>query len=156
MAQEPAPGSKPALGSPVSLVVATPAHVAVPMLVGLSLSQAQVALTAAGLELGTLARKLDENVKEDNVTGQTPRPGTRIEAGKVVDLDVGQPAVRVPGVVGLALQDGSDMLRKARLEPGRSAMREAAGSKPGLILSQSVRPGTLVAIGTSIDFEVER
>ena len=153
VAQEPPAGSRPAPGSSVSLVVAQ-ARVAVPRLVGLPLDKAQAALAATGLQLGKLTKKLDESVNVDSVIGQTPLPGTRIESGRAVDLDVGQTAVRVPMIVGQAPQDGSDMLKKAKLQPGRLTKRETTASKPGVILSQSVRSGTLVAIGTPIDFEV--
>lgn len=152
--QEPAAGSRQPPGTSVSLVIAVEASVAVPPLVGLSLENAQTVLTGAGLQTGTLTKKLGEAFTDSDVVGQAPAPGTRIEKGQRVNLTIAQAGVKVPRIVGVPSRDAADVLKRGRLEPGRSTSRPTTASAPGIVLSQRVPADTLVAIGTSIDFEV--
>jgi hypothetical protein len=87
--------------------VTPPATVVVPNLVGMRLPQATSATDAAGLTIGWPTHCRDE------VTAQSPAPGTRVDRGTRVTVEL-VPCV-VPNLVGMRLEAAKDAIARANL-----------------------------------------
>jgi len=77
--------------------------IAVPNVVGMSQSQAQAAISSAGLTVGTITQSQSQTVPQGQVISQNPAPGTQVARGAVVTLTVSSgtqpPAPAVAGLV---------------------------------------------------------
>jgi beta-lactam-binding protein with PASTA domain/glutamine amidotransferase PdxT len=109
MSQDPAAESSVPLGTEVSLVVSLgPAPVAVPDVVGLTMAQARLALTAKNLSVALpVGGEFSETIPRNVVIRQDPEPGTSLPAGSSVALvrSLG-PATTEPGEASLvAIED---------------------------------------------------
>lgn len=90
ISSDPGSGASATPGSKVNLVVGS-GKVKVPNLVGLTLSEAQQALSDAGLQPDTQFQQTDA-VPENQVLSQTPKQGTSVDAGSTVKIVVAQKA----------------------------------------------------------------
>lgn len=89
IAQTPPAGSSVAAGSAVDLVVSSgPPQVVVPDVVGQGVSSATVALTGAGLVVGTVTHEVSTTVPFNVVISQAPAAGASVAAGSAVALVV--------------------------------------------------------------------
>nr|MBA3614305.1 PASTA domain-containing protein [Nitrospirales bacterium] len=89
ISQNPAAGASVAAGSPVDLVVSNgPAPVSVPNVVGLAKTNAESAITGAGLTVGAITTASHASVASGRVISQTPAAGTSVAAGSAVALVV--------------------------------------------------------------------
>jgi hypothetical protein len=79
-------------GSAVNLTISRgpehPQTVAVPDVVGMSQSQAESAITSAGLTVGAITQSPSETVPQGQVISQNPAEGTSVEKGTAVSLVV--------------------------------------------------------------------
>jgi len=103
LTQSPAPGVQLEEGGVVSLVVSEGVLLhAVPLLVGLSREEAELALSAVDLAVGAILRTFSEEVVEGEVLEASIVPGTEVETGGAVDLTLSAgPEPRVlPQLVG--------------------------------------------------------
>ncbi len=97
ISQTPSAGDNVAPGSAVDLIVSLGA--AVPNVVGLTQSNAQKALAAAGLTVGTVTTTISATVPIGDVIGQTPGAGTNVPPGSSVALVISSgPPVFLMGV----------------------------------------------------------
>ncbi len=90
-----------------------PPPVAVPKLLGLSIDDAEAALTDAKLEIGARRREYHDTVAEGRVIGQSAPPESTLGQGSAVDLVIsrGHAPVEVPKLGGLAEEDAFAVLR---------------------------------------------
>ncbi|MEA2483889.1 MAG: eukaryotic-like serine/threonine-protein kinase [Thermoleophilaceae bacterium] len=89
--QDPVAGTKVASGDRVTITVSKgPATVAVPDVVGLTRSDAQGALTAAGLNVQVKTRKATDPADDGIVLDQRPGHDTQLKKGRTVVLYVGK------------------------------------------------------------------
>ncbi|OLS42669.1 PASTA domain-containing protein, partial [Rhodovulum sulfidophilum] len=103
LAQDPGEGAELALGSAVSLTVATePARAGVPNLVGLSQDRARDVLRDRGLRMGGTATRESGSVAPGTVLAQNPGEGVELAPGSAVALTVATEPARaeVPNLVG--------------------------------------------------------
>ena len=114
--QSPAAGAEVPLHSPVDLVVSlgSPAAATVPDVVGMGLEDANDALAAAGLAVGSVARVFSGFVPVGEVMRQNPPAGTASHTGAEIDLVIssgvdlsGVNAVRVDGDNTSGIEDGT-------------------------------------------------
>lgn len=97
LSQDPYPGSRVKHNRMVYLTIVSliPEKTAVPDLKDLTLRQAQAMLESAGLKLGRLLfiRSFDEDAVQNQLyMNRVIAPGTRIDKGSVIDLQVGMGA----------------------------------------------------------------
>ncbi|QWT23311.1 protein kinase [Subtercola sp. PAMC28395] len=90
----------------------TPAQVAAPALLLLSLADARAALTAAGLTLGSITSQ-DSNRPGDTVLSVSRTAGTSVEPGSAVDVVVASGSNAVPIVTGLGQSDAIASIQSA-------------------------------------------
>ena len=80
VAQDPKPDDEVVAGDEVTLTVAVPIElVGVPDLTGMTLPEAQAALDAEGLVLGTRTEEPSDEFEPGEVTSQTPAPGEEVD-----------------------------------------------------------------------------
>ena len=134
ISQDPAAGINVVPGSPVDLVVS---GVAVPNVVGLSQTQAQLALSIAGLTVGTGTTANSATVPIGNVISQSPVAGTNVFPGNPVALVVSLGAM-VPNVVGLTQAAAQTAIITASLTVG-SGTKANSGRCPSARSSVKIR-----------------
>ncbi len=153
--QDPPPLRAVRRGRPVRVVLSRgEARVEVPDLVGLSLRQSELALSAVGLRVGHLARSFDP-AGALGVVGQRPHARTLVSKGDRVDLLVreGHDRVwhRMPDLVGASLVRVREQLARARFDIRRVTYRDDGRAAPGTILDQWPPAGSRIPSGGSIE-----
>lgn len=104
-------------GQVIEVVVsAGPARIQVPSLNLLSLAEAQAALEARGLELGTVTTENSSSVAKDVVIRSDPASGAELRAGDRVNVVVSTGLVRVPDVRNLQVGEASAQLTALGLQ----------------------------------------
>ncbi len=149
--QNPGPGVRVPVGSPVHLVLAVQELVPVPGLVGLSRDEARRRLETGRLSLGELSERASET-DVGSVLEQRPRAGQRVPAGSPVHLVVAvqvQEMVAVPDLSGLDLEQVRTLLAQHRLQLG-GPQQQKSKLKAGTILSQKPAPGSMIPIGSEV------
>ena len=89
--QSPAAGEPAKQKSIVRLVLAEPAGIAVPKVTGTHLAKAKKTLQEAGLTVGAVRRVEHEELGQDYVLRQDPKPGAEVPPGTEVELTVVAP-----------------------------------------------------------------
>jgi len=159
MSQNPLAGSSAAQGSAVDLVVSTgPAAttVATPDVVGFAQVDAENAIVAAGLVVGTITTANDATVPAGDVISQSPTAGTVVTLGSAVDLVVslGPVTVSTPDVVGLSQTAASSAIVAAGLVVGTVSTASSNTVPAGDVISQNPVAGTAVVEGSAVDLVV--
>ena len=133
--------------------VLTPEKVAVPNVVGASISVAQQRLTSEGFEVETVRDTSDK--PRNTVFGQDPGAGATVEDGATITISVseGPAIVNVPDVVG----DGRLQARKTLTDAGFE-IEETRSFSDGVsinrVISQSPDGGSLSESGKAVKIEV--
>ncbi|MGD8569399.1 MAG: PASTA domain-containing protein [Gammaproteobacteria bacterium] len=159
ISSDPVAGTLVALGSVVNLVIAgTPVTVSVPDVVGLTQTDAETAITGAGLVVGTVTTASSDTVAAGDVISQNPVAGTSVNQGSAVDLVVSTgPAattVATPDVVGLAQADAESAITAVGLVVGTVTTSNSTTVPAGDVISQNPVAGTTVALGSAVDLVV--
>jgi beta-lactam-binding protein with PASTA domain/tRNA A-37 threonylcarbamoyl transferase component Bud32 len=132
---------------------AGPKQVKVPNLVNQNVTQAQNALTSAGL---TPAVRTNSNstAPAGTVIKESPRAGTLVIPGSTVTLVVSGGGAKVPNEIGQSLQVAQGALQAQGLTYTVNYVPATGGTKPGTVVGMNPKPGTVVAKGTSITLQV--
>ena len=130
-------------------------EVTVPNVVGLAAGDAAQQLVDLGLETGSLQVRRDD-VEPGTVVAQEPAPGTVVDAGTHVQLEVAEAdpgasagAVEVPDVVGLPVNDAVAALDALGLVAS-TTLEARDDVSPGTVVGQGPEGGTPVDPGTSV------
>jgi len=154
ISQSPAAGIQVAEGARVDLVISTgPADTTVPGVVGLSQSDAEAAIIAAGLTVGTVTSANSDTVATGDVISQSPAGGTDVALSTEVDLVVslGPLLVSVPDVGGLTQSAAEAAIIAEGLTIGTVTSANSDAVPAGDVISQSPAPGTSVSANTTVD-----
>jgi beta-lactam-binding protein with PASTA domain len=154
----PSGGALVNVGTTVDIVVSLGlAPIATPDVLGLPQADAEAAIVAADLVVGTVTLFPSDTVPAGNVISQTPLAGFPVVAGTVVDLTVssGPALVTVPSVVGRSYSTAVAAIENAGLVVGNVSTVFTRRSC-GRVRSQSPNAGTTVAAGTAVDLVVTR
>jgi serine/threonine-protein kinase len=133
------------------------ARVPVPSVVGLSLEDAEAALTEVGLKRGEVTEVNDKTVPAGQVISQSPIALFPAEEGSEVDLTVssGPKQVTVPELVGLPKDEAETALTDLGFTP--KIDYESSGNVPlDQVISQQPEPGEEVDEGSTVAFVVSR
>ena len=164
IAQNPLAGTPAGRGRGVDVTVAqTPVvtRVRVPGLRGLELEPARSALKEAGLRPGTLREEQNAQFPSGTVIRQNPPAGRNVRPGSTVDLVVAAAPPqadlrRVPALIGLAIKEAENRLRRSGLGLGQVMEQRTRSAKSGMIINQKPRAGIAVKPGTPVDLVVAR
>jgi len=129
--------------------------VTVPAVVGLPYDSAAKRLAEVELEAVMGDARSSATVPRSIVIAQSPLPGTRVQAGGRVTLDIsaGQRRATVPPLAGLSEAEAIALLQRRDLRVGAIARRAAAEPR-GTVLSSQPDAGTVVAEGTAVELTV--
>ena len=159
ISQNPPAGSFEQPGHPVDLMISRgPEPVAVPYVVGMSLSDATAALESAGFVAGTLTEEYSNDVAAGSVISQNPRAGTLRQPGLPVDLAVcqGPEPVAMPAVVGKLLEDAETALTSAGFVVGAVTWVYSDDVAAGTVISQNPPAGSFEQPGFSVELVVSK
>jgi beta-lactam-binding protein with PASTA domain len=155
--QSPRPGVTADEGSVVTINVSGgPGQVTVPSVEGQPSQQAKAQLTAAGLK-PKVEKQFSDTVPRNDVISASPAPGTTVDRGTTVTLQVsrGKEQVAVPDVTGDSEDNARSALEGAGLRVG-TVTQEESDKDPGTVLSQSPAAGKRVAKGAAVDLTVAK
>lgn len=134
-----------------------PRLIEVPSVVGLSIRDARLRITQAGLSVGRETATVAPDVPIEHVVAQTPEAGSYLKEGLPVDLVVSrqqaaEETVVLPDLRNMALENAKARLIELGLTLG-NVWADASYSVPqGHVISQNPPPGTHLAPGESVDF----
>ena len=149
ISQTPIGGASAAAGSAVQLTVSLGVAVTVPNVVGLPQAQAQTAITAAKLTVGTVSKANSLTVAAGNVISQAPASGTTFPQGSLIDflVSLGPPSVTVPNVVGLAEAQAQATIVAAKLAVGTVNKANSTTVAVGNVIIQAPAAGAMALQG---------
>ena len=158
LAQVPPPGGVEPEGTDVVLDVSLGQRSGeVPPVVGLTRSQAEVALEHAGLDVGEV-QEVRDAAPRGQVLASDPAPGQRVPIPTAVALTVstGPATVAIPDVTGQPYPRARVLLEQLGLRVGRVVVDEASLVSPNTVVGQSPAAGRTVTAGTTISLTVSR
>ncbi|MHC4619015.1 MAG: PASTA domain-containing protein [Planctomycetota bacterium] len=151
VSQNPAGGTSVLIGSSVDLLVSL-GKPRVPDVVGMTEGEADTAITAVSLRVGTVTYVRDNNTPPGDVISQDPAAGTEVFVGSAVDLVVS--VAVVPNVVDMLKSDANTMLAAAGLAVGTSVYEYWDTIGAGIVIDQDPVAGTELPAGSGVDLVV--
>jgi len=155
--QSPRPGVMADKGSLVTINVSGgPGQVAVPSVEGTPSKDAQDQLKTAGLK-SKVEKQFSDTVPRGNVMSASPSPGTTVDRGTTVTLQVsrGKEQVSVPDVTGETEDNARSAIEGAGLRVGKVTQQES-DKDSGTVLDQSPAAGKSEAKGSAVDLTVAK
>ena len=133
--------------------------VEMPRLRGMSLRQAEISLQQAGLALGRVRYVRGASLPPGAVIGTRPGPGTLLEKGREVDVDLSsdgsEKSQRMPTLTGLSLTQAKRRIAALGLTLGKVQSKPHGKSLPHTVLSQKPEPGAELK-GQKVDLVVSK
>jgi eukaryotic-like serine/threonine-protein kinase len=153
--QQPDPGERIDKGNTVVIFVSTgKAKVTVPGVVGAQSTDAVAALTERGLKVKIV--RINSEKETGTVTGQFPKPGTRLVKGEQVRINVSQgpKPIAVPPVVSFPYEQAAGTLQGAGFAVAR---RDVESNEPkGVVVQMDPPANTLASKGATITLFVSK
>ncbi len=131
----------------------------VPNVVSLTQADAEKAILASGLRLGTVTQQPSDTVPLGCVISQDPKALGTAKANSQVNLVISSgkekaKKVQVPDLKGLSQSDAERELNKLGLIGVATAPEVSSAVAPGKVFKQSIGAGTNVLEGTKVSFTV--
>lgn len=158
LSTRPAPGASARTGSTVKAVVSLgPERYDVPDLKGLTVGEADVALGATKLQLGTQTQAYHDTVQTGLIISSTPPAGTSVKPGTLVAVAVsnGPAPVDLPKLEGTNGKKATAKLKDLGLEVDRSDRTSEEVAK-GLVIEMDPPGGTTVHRGDTVKLVVSK
>jgi serine/threonine-protein kinase len=127
-----------------------PPQETVPALAGMTQTEAERALTDAGLRLGQVSQDTSPDVPKGQVMAQDPDAGQKVDEDTRVDITVsqGKPKQEVPDLLGSNKDSAADQLKALGLNP---RLKEKDSDEPqDDVVEMDPAPGTQVADGATV------
>ena len=133
----------------------------VPNLLGMADAEAQNAIVAAGLSVGSVGYEYNDDVPEGQVYAQSVDGGKKVAPGTAVGISVSngpKPAekIEVPPVTGTSLENARQLLGSAGLSVGNVTYQNSDSVAAGNVISCSPGVGNSVEEGTSVSLVVSQ
>ncbi|MCE1177451.1 MAG: Stk1 family PASTA domain-containing Ser/Thr kinase [Micrococcales bacterium] len=142
--EEPLAGKEVRRGSTVEVSVSKGRErYAVPTLAGRTRAEAEQALKAERLVLGTVSQEWSESVPEGQVISSTPEAGASLKRGASVGLSVskGRQPIPVPALSGASEQSARSQLERAGLAVGEVTRENSSSVPEGSVIRTSPTAG---------------
>ena len=161
LSQNPVANSKLKRNSQVRVVMSLGAKkIPVPNLEGQSLRAAQIVVLQRGLTLGVLDVIASEVEEKDRIAAQSPPPEVGFAQSLTMNLLVSTGKKRREYLMPDLTNQNSDELvgefASLGLKVGSMNYQSVPGVPKGVVLMQSPPPGSKIAEGSAVDFEVNR
>jgi serine/threonine-protein kinase len=155
--QDPRPGRRidPRTGVVKVYVSSGKPKATVPNVVGRSRDEAVGELTSRGLKWRVVEVNSEQAV--NTVTGQSPKPTTRVDEGTTVRINVskGPKEIAVPSVVGQPFESANGALLAAGFKVAKP--RDVASDQPvGTVVGQDPSAGSLAGAGATVTLDVSK
>lgn len=157
ISQEPEAGIMKPPGTSVDIVVSQgPEPMAVPDVLGKSLSEATAVIVSAGFSLGRVVQGYSETEPAGAIISQNPVSGTMMPPGTTINLVISQgpEPVAVPDIIGDPEADALALITGAGFVPGVISREWNSTVPTGRVISQNPASGTVMPPGTTVDFVV--
>ena len=156
--QTPEAGEKVSKHTKIEVVVSSGlvgSKKAIPNVSGMSETEAQNELEEAGFKV-TSSFQYDDSVESGKVISTTPEAGTKAEKGSTVTMLVSQGSNKktVPDVRGMADATAQSTIKSYGFNVGTVTYDYSDSVEKGMVISQTVEPGTKASAGTSISITV--
>ena len=156
--QTPEAGEKVSKHTKIEVVVSSGlvgSKKAIPNVSGMSETEAQNELEEAGFKV-TSSFQYDDSVESGKVISTTPEAGTKAEKGSTVTMLVSQGSNKktVPDVRGMADATAQSTIKSYGFNVGTVTYDHSDSVEKGMVISQTVEPGTKASAGTSISITV--
>ena len=156
--QTPEAGEKVSKHTKIEVVVSSGlvgSKKAIPDVRGMSETEAQNELEEAGFKV-TSSFQYDDSVESGKVISTTPEAGTKAEKGSTVTMLVSQGSNKktVPDVRGMADATAQSTIKSYGFNVGTVTYDYSDSVEKGMVISQTVEPGTKASAGTSISITV--
>ena len=158
LGQLPTPGALEARGTTVILDVSLGAkRGTVPAVAGLTRREAELALAAAGFDLGDVSERIDQRPRGE-VIATVPRIGTSVLQPAAVSLvlSAGPDAVTVPDMAGMPVEEALALIAQLGLAPAPVKADSASTQPEGTVSAQSPRAGALLSPGAPVTLTIAR
>jgi beta-lactam-binding protein with PASTA domain len=156
--QSPAPGTRVARGSAVSLVLAEAPRRVVPDVMAKDLDTARSVLSRAGFSVRSVSNEETEQAPPNTVLRVEPAAGTEVaDESPSVELVVAiapDRRVSVPPLIGLPLDDATERLKRAGLVANSRRGRRDATLPDLQVTAQEPAAGTRLAKGDTVTLDV--
>ena len=131
-------------------------EIVVPNVVNLAQADAESAIVAAGLTVGTVTTASSDTVPVGEVISQSPASGSLVAPGSAVDLTVssGPANIVVPNVVNLAQANAEAAIVAAGLSVGTVSTAGSFTVPTGDVISQNPIAGASVVPGSPVNIVV--
>ncbi|MFF1539810.1 Stk1 family PASTA domain-containing Ser/Thr kinase [Microbacterium sp. NPDC058269] len=137
-------------GSTVTLYVSKGEEtVVMPKIEGMALNDAKNALSAAGLELGTVIQRNDKALAANTVISASEKADTELDPGTVINLVVASGKVTLTDLVGWTVDAATTNLTDLGLVAVPTETADCPTTEPATVRSMSVAPGD-VPVGSSV------
>ncbi len=129
------------------------AEVRVPELLSRDLEEARDTAGAVGLRVEVVRREPHPTEPAGRIIDQRPLPGRTVRSGRVVAVTVsaGEPAGRLPSIVGLTPRQAAATLQREGYRIGRTARCPVEGVPAGVVALQSPAAGSSLPRGKAVD-----
>jgi eukaryotic-like serine/threonine-protein kinase len=159
ISQEPAPDDAVKKGRMVVVVVSKGSETGtVPDVRNLPERKAITELRRQGFLVGKKRHDYSDELGKNQVVSVSPAPGTGVSREMPLDLlisDGPRPThADMPNLIGESLLDAKLKIEKGGLKLGRIEYKNSATLSPGTVISQSLPPGSSVALQSTIDLVV--
>ena len=156
--QTPEAGEKVSKHTKIEVVVSSGlvgSKKAIPDVSGMSETEAQNELEEAGFKV-TSSFQYDDSVESGKLISTTPEAGTKAEKGSTVTMLVSQGSNKktVPDVRGMADATAQSTIKSYGFNVGTVTYDYSDSVEKGMVISQTVEPGTKASAGTSISITV--
>ncbi len=158
ISQSPAAGVTVKPGTTIGLVISSGKQQGtVPNLVGLGLTNAQNALIASGLVLGSQAEASDA-AAAGQVISQDPAAGTSVPQGAAVNVVIskGPATAAVPSVVNIARGTAEAQIIAAGFAVSAQESAVSDPAQDGIVISQNPASGSVRPLGSTVSIVVGR
>ena len=159
ISQTPGGGSLASPGSPVAFVLSLgPVMVNTPIVTGLPSAEAQAALVAIGLKIGTVTPQNHPSVPVGAVITQNPPAAAVVPLGSIASLTVslGPTPVLVPNLIGQSQAAASATLVGATLTVGAVTEANSPSVPVGNVMGQNPLAGSTVLPGAPVSLVVSK
>jgi serine/threonine-protein kinase len=155
---DPPGGGTARSGSTIDAVVSRgPERYAVPELPGLTVEEAEVALSATNLELGATSQAYHDKVKVGDIISSNPKAGAKVKPGTEVAVVVskGPAPVTIPDLKGVERASAEKQLKDLGLKVDRTE-KHSETVPSGQVISTKPAAGATAHRGDTIDVVVSK
>lgn len=157
VSQNPPGGEKVKKNTIVRVNVCSGEDGEVPYVIGMSKTEAQEAIEAAGYKVGTISTE-DSTQKKDTVIDQDPEGGVKADADTKINLVLSngeeKEEVSVPNLGGMTKSQAKKALEKVGLKLGSAGTASSTRYAKGQVMSQNPTAGTRLEKGKTVNVTI--